>query len=342
MYLAEALNLHTQMKTQRSQFSWLAIATLSFPIAALAVTDGTGLNGVFLEFDTSLTSLSLSGGPFPIPLASDPGNALGDSIQGYGFVNSQVSISLSSQRTPTPGPATLGMAYASLGVGTFNGGLNSITPVLPVIDPNQLHGQSFRVNSFFDVFFDITVTDVDSRPGRNYAGQVDGASFMLPNNGPAHMQSLYDAIFDKNAPNFGLVPPPEVKPYIGHFLIEIPLGGDINGNGEFDKIKFELATHSVGDVDRQFVFDPITGTWIDTFDSAAFLAGSVVDVSTDPPFTIGSLDPLTGLPIPSSFGGPTTGTSHLNNPLVPESGTYFSGVMLGLGALGVYLCRRHR
>lgn len=329
------------MKIRMLQSSWLALATFGLPMTALAVTDGTVVNGVFLEFDTSLTSLSLSGGPFPIPLASDPMNGLGDSIQGYGFVNSLVSISLSSQRLPTPGPATLGKAYASPGVSGFNGGGNNMPPVLPVIDPNQLHGQSFRVESFFDVFFDITVTDVDPRPGRHYAGQSDGASFMLPNNGPAHMQSLYDAIFDKDAPNFGLVPPPEVKPYIGHFLIEIPLGGDINGNGEFDKIKFELATHSVGEINRQFVFDPTTGTWIDTFDSAAFLAGSVVDVSTDPPFTIGALDPLTGLPT-SNFGGPTTGTSHLNNPLVPETGTYLSGMMLGLGSLGFYLRRRHR
>lgn len=329
------------MKIRKLHSSWLALVTFGLPMAALAVSDGTVVNGVFLEFDTSLTSLSLSGGPFPIPLASDPGNALGDSIQGYGFVNSLVSISLSSQRMPTPGPATLGTAYASLGVPGINGAGNILAPVLPVIDPNQLHGQSFRVDSFFDVFFDITVTDVDLRPGRDYAGQMDGASFMLPNNGPAHMQSLYNAVFDKDAPNFGLVPPPEVNPYIGHFLIEIPLGGDINGNGEFDKIKFELATHSVGEINRQFVFDPTTGTWIDTFDSAAFLAGSVVDVSTDPPFTIGSLDPLTGLPT-SNFGGPTTGTSHLNNPLVPETGTYLSGMMLGLGSLGFYLRRRHR
>ena len=35
-----------------------------------------------LEFETELTSLSLTGGPFPMPLAGDPGNSLGDSIDG--------------------------------------------------------------------------------------------------------------------------------------------------------------------------------------------------------------------------------------------------------------------
>jgi PKD repeat protein len=37
-----------------------------------------------------------------------------------------------------------------------------------------LDGEQFFVDSFFDVFFDITVTDVDARPGRDYAGQPDG------------------------------------------------------------------------------------------------------------------------------------------------------------------------
>ena len=195
----------------------------------------------FIEFDTELMSLDLSGGPYPMPLARDPGNLLGDSQEGYGFVNSQVTVSLSSQREPA-GPASLGTACAFL-VGGATGGNCSIG-VPPPIDPEQLDGQSFFVDSFFDVFFDITVTDVDPRPGRDFAGQADGASIRLLDNGPANLRSFggeRDPIrFDKDAPNFGLLPPPEDDPYIGHFNIEIPLGGDINGNGEDDKIKFTL------------------------------------------------------------------------------------------------------
>lgn len=172
------------------------------------------------------------------------------------------------------------------------------------------------MDSFFDVFFDITVTDVDSRPGRDYAGQPDGASFSLLDNGPASMRSFHSAIFDKNAPNFGLLPPPEADPYIGHFEIEIPLGADINGNSINDKIKFTLASHSAGDENRQFIELP-DGTTLDMFDSAAFLEGAIVDEITDPPFIIGAQLP-NGLPDPAAFGGPTTATSTLMNPIIPE------------------------
>ncbi len=267
-----------------------------------------------LEFDTELVSLELTGGPFPLPLATDPANALGDSVEGWGWVNSTVTITLSSQRPVTPGPASVGTAFAFPNVESFAGAGEGEGQCTTPIDPNQLDGEEFFVDSFFDVFFDITVTDVDARPGRDFAGLPDGMSFPLIDNGPANMASFYIAIFDKDAPNFGLIPPPEADPYIGHFNIEIPLGVDINANGENDKVKFTLATHSVGDGNRTFVTLP-DGTVIDEFDSGAFLEGAVVDESSDPPFTIGSMLP-SGLPDPAVFGGPTTATSNLLTPIV--------------------------
>lgn len=250
-------------------------------------------------FETEITSIDLTGGPFAMPLASDPGNQLPDSVGGYGWVDSHVELTLSSQRTVNPGPASTGMTWAW---GFQN-------PSTEPIVPEDLHGQLFQVDSFFDVFFDITFTDVDLRAGRDYAGQPPGASIMLPDNGPANIWASYQATFDKDAANFGLLPPPSVDPYIGFFLTEIPLGGDINGNGENDKIKFTLG--------YMYIEDDFT---------TAMFEGAVVDESTDPPFTIG-------------LGGSSTVWSDLQNPVIPVPGSLALG---GIGAGLVGWLRRRR
>ena len=108
-----------------------------------------------------------------------------------------------------PGPPSSGKAFACPGIGNPDGTERCHPQGDPEpIDPDELDGQEFIVDSFFDVFFDITVTDVDDRPGRDYAGQPDGASVVLKDNGPASLQSIYTALFDEEAPNFGLIPPP--------------------------------------------------------------------------------------------------------------------------------------
>ena len=107
--------------------------------------------------------------------------------------------------------------------------------------------------------------------------------------------------------------------YIGHFNIEIPLGVDLNGNGELDKIKFTLVAHSVDDQNRTFIILP-DGTVIDNFDSSLDLSGAVVDLSQDPPFG------------PISLTGPTTATSHLVSS-VPDGGSTL--LMLGSALTGL-------
>jgi hypothetical protein len=184
-----------------------------------------------------------------------------------------------------------------------------------MIDPDALDGELFLVDSFFNVFVDITVTDVDSRPGRDYPGQPDGAAMTLQDNGPTRISLFYERLFDKDAPDFGLFPPPETDPWIGMFELEISLDVDINGNGEDDKIKITLE-----------------------FDAGAFVEGDVVDESTDPPFMIGAQLP-NGLPDPSAFGGPATTTSDLQNPVLPEPATM---TMLALGGLAILRRRRNR
>ena len=327
-----------------------------------------------LRFDTSLTSFNMAGGPFQMPLASDPTNALGDSVQGFGYVRSAVTITLSSQHggLPTLGsviaiaePAgmvnenTAGLMDYLLALGGVDDGID-----YGPVNPSLLDGRQTMVLGRFSVHFDISVTDVDARPGRNFAGRPDGASISLLNNGPGGMQSLTRfispgnpangpfPIFNMAAPNFGLLPPPEGAPYGGHFNIEIPLGGDINGNGYNDRIRFSLVTHSAIDGARTFVQLP-DGTVIDSFDSAAALDGAIVDDAppgiagladlslagappsgpTHAPFMIGMLDPLTGLPDPNIFGGPVTATSRLTTPMVPEPSQAILAIIGGAATL---------
>jgi len=321
----------------------LVVTMLGFTSDPVRGQDGIVVPEPFLVFDTELVSLDLTGVPVPIPLAQDPFNLLGDSVNGYGFVDSDVLIQLSSQNA---GPPSLGKAIAFPG-SQPSGGLIREFKLFPELFPpptpltpgeiTGLDGQNFTVDSFFDVFFDITVTDVDSRPGRDYAGQPDGASFTLPNNFAEDMISGYVTTFLAAEPNFGLIPPPEVSPYIGHFDITIPLNGDINGNGEPDKLKFTLATHSVGDGTATFIILP-DGTVIDSFDSAAALDGAILDIIDDPPFSIGGLLP-NGAADPGLFGGPTTATSLLQNQIVPEPSTL---VLTVFGLLSLVCCARRR
>ena len=129
----------------------------------------------------------------------------------------------------------------------------------------------WAVDSFFDVFFDLTITDAD--PDFDFGGQSGVTSLQFLDIGPAQMSSRYSAIFDESAPNFGLFPPPASAPYGGWFNVEIPLGIDLNGNGENDKIKFTFALFTVMDEGRTFIILP-DGTVINNFDMELSLEGS--------------------------------------------------------------------
>ena len=264
-------------------------------------------------FDTEILSMNLSGGPFPMPLASDPGNALGDSIDGYGFVNTQVTINASSQRVSSPGPQSLGQAC----------GINSSgCPPTPPIDPNALDGTSYFVNSFFDVFYDISLTDVDARPGRDYAGQPDGATIIFQDVQMLNFQSNFNAVFDKDVESFDLLMPPQSDFYIG-FPVDLLLGADINGNGTDDRLATTLFSYAIGDENRSGVTLITNQLWRHQHDTAARLEGFIGDVggSGGVPFQIGAQLP-NGQPDPAAFGGPGEVESRLVNDVVPEPGTF--------------------
>lgn len=248
---------------------------------------------VQFEWDTELTSMDLNGQAL-MPLGP-----------GWAPILTKIHIGESAAL------ASKGKAYA----GQF--AQNEVFALgAPAGAPQP--GEQFFVQSFFDVFFDITITDVD--PSVNFGGgPTDGLSLTYPNNGPARIESFYFAQADPAAPNFGLIPPPESAPYIGHFNIQIPLGADLNGNGENDKIKFTLVSHQVLDENRTFITLP-DGTVLDSFDSVADLSGAVVDESQDPPFG------------PITLTGPTTASSRL----IPEPRDYALAVGLGLAGFAIW------
>ncbi len=280
-------------------------------------------------WDTEMVSLNLTGGPFLMPLASDPANLLGDSVDGYGFVDSDVQLTVSSQRV-IPGPASLGQ-HQGFDFGSVLGG----SGVQPAFDPADFEGQPFFVDSFFDVFFDITVTDVDGRPGRDYVGELDGASIVLEDIGATPAQSNSTQTFSQSDPIFDLVPP-ESDPYLTLLAFNVPLGLDVNVNSENDDVAFTLGVLGLQDASRNFTTLPGGVVNLDA-DIASFLEGMIADTSGGVPFLVGAQLP-SGLPDIAAFSGTGSITFDLVNSLqgqaIPEPSTFAISV-LGLSSLGM-------
>ncbi|MDP2833744.1 MAG: hypothetical protein Q8Q28_10745 [Pseudomonadota bacterium] len=243
----------------------------SIAIATQLLSFGSGgINGdVFLPLTGAGTTSTLSGAPTA-------------TVDGYGWVKSNISISLSTG-TPSTGAAYLGLPYpAGPGGGTSHGCFLGAS-----MAGNANTGDTVCVSSFFDVFYDVMITDIDGTAG--YFGGAGPAAMGAAGLGPINMQFNGDCVADTSKPNLGCLPPVG-SPYIGHFLISMALGQDVNLNGFLDVIKFEFGTHNVGDVTNSFFNG---NQLVDTFNSTIAGNGAVMDAITDPPFTFTLTGPTT-------------------------------------------------
>ena len=257
-----------------------------------------GINGeVFLPLTGAATTSSMAGAPAA-------------TADGYGWVNSNMRVDLSTT-TPSTG-------QASFGVPT-NGGCQDAGEAGDVST-----GDTVCVDSFYDIFYYVTFTDIDTTTGTGFFDDSATGPLVTEELGPRHLQFIGECIADTSKENLGCLPPVGF-PYIGFFEEELDLGYDVNGNGEIDVLKFIFGALDVGGVTNTF----INGNQvIDEFDSTLAGDGAVMNVSTDPPFTF-------------TLTGPTTASQDIVYPSasVPEPTTF---ALFGVGIALMGLRRRRQ
>lgn len=262
----------------------LALAALA--LSALAQP----AQAVFVDPNIAIPTQLLSFGPIQgttfLPLTNAATNSTASgapaAVDGYGWVDTNIAISLSTT-APSTGEARFSVPFSFPPAAGVAGCLDGAQGQAGNVNT----GDTVCVSSFFDVHFDVTLTDVDSTTG--FFGGLGPTALSATGLGPAHVQLNTECIADTSQPNLGCLPPTG-SAYIGHFRVVLPLGVDVNGNGFDDVIKFDLVQHDVGGVTNTFIQG---SSVLDTFDSSISGGGSVEDQISDPPFSFTLTGPTT-------------------------------------------------
>jgi hypothetical protein len=241
-----------------------------------------------------------------VPLASDPGNTLGDSVDGYGYVDVTATLTQSAS-----------MSSAGTTIVTFD-----------------LASSSVHVSSVFSLALDIALVDADLRPGREFAAGLP--SLLTPAKplaisveGDADVLALLNALL---ALDLTTATDTEVlAAIVGAATVtqsvtdaKYVLGVDVNLNGAPDEMILRTMdldpaalALDVTDGDLEALLDAITGGAITSpieIEAGVSVSGvnlsftgEVRDETTDPPFTLTLFDvsfgtaQATDLPEPSSL-----------------------------------------
>jgi len=194
-------------------------------------------------------------------------------------------------------------------------------------------GDQFFVDSFFDVFFDISLTPTNTSNGLLFGTFGVGQTASLEPPFSAHMENQYTVTANTALPQDGLVPPPAGAPYIGHLNVAIPLPFIDPSDGLQYEFAFKLAQHNVDGQSATFITLP-GGVVQDTMNSAGYLSAGIMHVGDafDPPFTVGNQsDAFNGV---GALTGPTSADSL---QLTPEPASL---LLLAGGVIAVALRRR--
>jgi len=260
------------MQLRRNPF--LVVALTAVGMTAISSAQAASLT---MNIDTEIVAMNLSGTGL-IPLASDPTNALGDSIEGYGFVDTQFTTNESATETST------------------------VTSTVAITTTDFLN---FTVvtSSELALYLDMSFEDIDARPSRDFAAGL-ASPFSVPadplNPISASLSSELLISFPETMANITIT---DLGTVLTADPYAIPLGVDVNGNAELDVMKltadgldFTMTDVLFTEVDisdddllifaggGDVVVD-VNGS-LDITSTLVGFSGEVMDAISDPPFTL--------------------------------------------------------